>query len=151
MIAPMVLGGAVLLLLRKRASQRAWWLAVALQALVVVTGFAALRTGEADEERVEAMVNEAAIETHEERAETFLIAATIVLGVALAGALLPRRVLPWLGVPRPRARWPWPPWRSRSATLAASSCTGTAPPWRSPRRERRCRPRVEGGGDVDDD
>jgi len=97
MIAPMVLGGLWLALRRPSASRRMWWAAVALQGLLLATGLFALRTGEADEERAEAIVSEAAIEQHEERAEVFVTVAGVVLAAALAGALVPKRLGVWLG------------------------------------------------------
>lgn len=64
---------------------------VATQAALVAGGFVAMQAGEADEERVEAVVPEAAIEAHEDGASTFVIAGAIVLGVLAAGAVLANR------------------------------------------------------------
>lgn len=58
---------------------RTWWLGVAAQALLVASGLAALRSGEADEERVERVVPETAIEQHEEAAQAFVFAGGVVL------------------------------------------------------------------------
>lgn len=69
--------------------RRAWWTAVGLQALLMASGVAALRSGEAEEERVEDVVPEQAIEAHEEKAEAFVIASGLVLVVLLGAALLP--------------------------------------------------------------
>jgi hypothetical protein len=58
--------------------------------------------GERDEERVERIVGEPAIETHERAAETFLRGAAVVLAVATTVLLLrpePRSPAP----PRPRS------------------------------------------------
>ena len=65
--------------------RRAWLLAVAAQGLLLVSGLIALRTGEAEEERVEAFVPEAALEAHEEAAEAFVWGS----GAALVLMLLP--------------------------------------------------------------
>lgn len=70
---------------------RSWALIVLLQALLVGSGWLALETGEAQEERVERVVAERHIESHEEAAERFLVLAAIGLLVT-AGGLLPRRV-----------------------------------------------------------
>ena len=67
---------------------RAWLLVVALQAVIVAGGYAALETGEHEEDRVERVVAESRIERHEERAELFMAGAGITLGLA-ALALLP--------------------------------------------------------------
>lgn len=83
---------AVVLLAWWRATipRRIWWGVVALQLILVGSGVAALRSGNAEGERVEHAVPEAAIETHEEAAEQFLWAAGVALLVTFAAAL-PRR------------------------------------------------------------
>lgn len=70
---------------------RAWWLAVAGQALLVGSSVVAMRSGEADEDRVERLVPEAALEQHEHAAERFTWAAGAVLVLALTPWLLRRR------------------------------------------------------------
>lgn len=80
---------ALLLAWRQGAlPRRTWLIAVALQAALVGSGFAASQTGEADEERVEAVVPEAALEAHEEAAEVFVYGAAAVLGIALLAAVI---------------------------------------------------------------
>jgi hypothetical protein len=74
---------------------RAWWLVVGLQLLMVGSGLAALKTGEQDEERVEELVSERVIHSHEEAAERFMVAAGGVLGIAVA-TLLARRNRAWV-------------------------------------------------------
>jgi uncharacterized membrane protein len=69
---------------------RSWASIVLLQALLVGSGWLALETGEADEERVERVVAERHIEAHEGAAKRFVAFAGI--GLLLVGAgLLPRR------------------------------------------------------------
>jgi uncharacterized membrane protein len=68
---------------------RSWAAIVLLQALLVGSGWLALETGEEQEERVERVVAERHIETHEEAAERFLLLAGIGL-LASAAGLLPR-------------------------------------------------------------
>lgn len=68
--------------------RRTWLVAVVLQGVLLGSGIAALRSGEADEERAEAVVPEAAIEAHEEAATTFVAASAVVLALALAAAAL---------------------------------------------------------------
>lgn len=57
-----------------------------VQAIVVAGALVAQRTGRAEEERVENVVPEAAIDAHEERAEAFTWLAAA--GLATAGAVL---------------------------------------------------------------
>ncbi|HET9752909.1 MAG TPA: hypothetical protein VFP52_08100, partial [Myxococcales bacterium] len=54
-------------------------------------GFAALKTGEKEERRVEAVVPGHAIEAHEEAAEAFLTGAGISLALGAAGLFFLRR------------------------------------------------------------
>jgi hypothetical protein len=68
--------------------RRAWVVAVALQAVLVGSGVAGLRSGEAEEERVERVVAETLIEAHEEAAEAFVWAAGAILVLQLAAAFL---------------------------------------------------------------
>ena len=60
-------------------------------AALAVSAFVASRTGESEEERVERVVTENAIETHEEAAERFVVLSGVLLVVSLAG-FLPRTV-----------------------------------------------------------
>lgn len=69
---------------------RSWAAIVLLEVLLVGSGWLALETGEDQEERVERVVAERHIETHEEAAERFLVIAGIGLLLA-AGGLLPGR------------------------------------------------------------
>ncbi len=69
-----------LFILVKKGSKDSWLLGVGLQAVVLLSALFALRTGEADEDRVEDVVGESLIHAHEEAAELF----TLVIGVTLA-------------------------------------------------------------------
>jgi hypothetical protein len=55
---------------------------VALQLMLLIAGFAALRTGHREEGRVEARVPDPALEAHEDYAEQFLWATGITLALA---------------------------------------------------------------------
>jgi uncharacterized membrane protein len=68
--------------------RRAWWIAVFLQGALLAGGLAAARSGEADEERAERVVDEAAIEAHEEAAGIFNVAAAGVLALGLLAGLI---------------------------------------------------------------
>lgn len=78
-------------LLRGWLPLRAWLLTVGAQVLLVGTSVLAMRSGEDDEERVERLVPEAALEAHEEAAERFTWGAGAVLLLSLAPLLLYRR------------------------------------------------------------
>jgi hypothetical protein len=73
------------------APHRVWVIVVGLQAAVVAAGGTALWAGERDEKRVERIVGDLAIETHERAAKAFLWGASIVLAVAAALLILPSR------------------------------------------------------------
>jgi len=93
-LAVLIPGLAILgffLIHTKRVPLRSWGLIVLLQAVLVAFGWLALETGEEEEERVERVVAERHIETHEEAAERFLLLAEIGLLACLAG-LAPRRI-----------------------------------------------------------
>lgn len=89
-LMPLLTGGLLFAWWRNALPRRTWVLVCAAQLLLVAGGIAAMRSGEADEERVERVVPEAAIEAHEEAAELFVWAAGAVLLVSL-GVLLPVR------------------------------------------------------------
>jgi hypothetical protein len=69
---------------------RTWALVVLAQALLVASGILALRTGEADEERVDAIVSESILHQHESAAEVFVLAAGFVLMLTITSLLLQR-------------------------------------------------------------
>jgi uncharacterized membrane protein len=90
-LMPLISGGLLLAWWRDWLPRRAWWLAVALQGLLLASGLAARSTGEEDEERVEKVVPHDAIEEHEEAATGFLIGGGVTLALALGAALVRRR------------------------------------------------------------
>jgi hypothetical protein len=90
-LVPLVSSGILLAWHRGALPRRAFLIAVALQLLLVASGVVALRTGEADEEIVEAAVPEAALEAHEEAAELFVYAAGALAVVFVAVAALKDR------------------------------------------------------------
>jgi prepilin signal peptidase PulO-like enzyme (type II secretory pathway) len=65
----------------------AWALPVGMLTLLLVSGFAAEKTGEQQEDRVEKVVPEAAFEKHEEAAELFLVVTGGVLVLAAGGLM----------------------------------------------------------------
>lgn len=86
-LVPLFAFGALVMIKRGARPQRAWGLAVAMLAALWVSGWVALQTGEREEEKVERVVAEGAIHTHEEAAELFLMTAGVVLVLAAAGFL----------------------------------------------------------------
>ncbi len=70
---------------------RTAWLAVGAQSLLLISGLVALRSGAADEERVERVVPESVIESHEEGAEAFVFASGAVLLLTIVPFVLRRR------------------------------------------------------------
>jgi uncharacterized membrane protein len=87
-LMPLLSLGLLVAWWRGALQRRTWVIVVALQGLLVATGVIGLRTGETDEERVERVVPEAAIEAHEEAAETFVVGSGVVLAVALLAAVV---------------------------------------------------------------
>lgn len=89
-LMPLVSLGLLIAWWRGALQRRTWFIAVALQAILVISAFVAIRSGEAEEDRVEQLVAEPAIEAHEEAAEGFLIAAGVVLAITLGAGLIRR-------------------------------------------------------------
>lgn len=87
-LVPLIAGGLLLAWFRGWLPRQAFLVATLLQLALVATGVAALKTGEADGERVERLVPEAALEAHEEAAETFVWAAGGVAVLFVVASLL---------------------------------------------------------------
>jgi len=83
-IPPLAAGFAWALWTGRIRPRGAWLAVVVLQTLLLGGGLLAMNTGERDEDRVERVVPDAAIERHEEYAEQFLLA----VGLTLAAAVL---------------------------------------------------------------
>lgn len=81
--------GAAWALWTGRIRARAWFALVALQALLLGGGLVARQTGSTDEDRVEAVVQESAIERHEALADQFLWIAGAALLLMLVVPLAP--------------------------------------------------------------
>ncbi|MGB0680003.1 MAG: DUF2231 domain-containing protein [Polyangiales bacterium] len=68
--------------------QRSLWLAVGLQVVLIASAFAALRSGEAEEETAETVLSHEAIEAHEEAAERFVwVSVPVLVLLGLSGGL----------------------------------------------------------------
>lgn len=88
-LMPAISAGLLFAWFRDLLPRRAWFIAVALQAVLVLSSIAAMRSGEAEEERVERVVAESAIEAHEEAAELFTWFSGGVLLLFVAGSAIP--------------------------------------------------------------
>lgn len=84
MLLPVVIAVILIGDRRGRLGRTSWWTAVAAAALLFVGSLVSVNTGGREEERVEAVVAESAIEQHEERAETFTWAGGITLALLFA-------------------------------------------------------------------
>ena len=84
-LVPLFAMGALWAIRRGAHMRRVWGMAVAMLALLLTSGWAALQTGQGEEEKVEGVVSESALERHEEAAEAFMVATGIVLLLASAG------------------------------------------------------------------
>lgn len=90
-VVPLLMIVLTVALVRRKASRRSFLLVALLQAIVVGGGLVALSTGEAEEDRVEAVVAEPAIERHEELANVFVAATGVTLALALLAGVAPER------------------------------------------------------------
>jgi uncharacterized membrane protein len=86
-LLPIFAAGALWVIRRGANARRSWALPLMLSAALSLSAYLALQTGEADEERVEDVVSEAAIHTHEEAAERFVLLTGVLLVIAAAGLL----------------------------------------------------------------
>jgi uncharacterized membrane protein len=86
---PIVALAALLWFWRGRSVTAVWLVVILLQCMVVGGALVALRTGEADEERVERIVGERPLETHESASKQFLAIAAASLLVSII-VLVPR-------------------------------------------------------------
>ncbi len=77
--------GALWAIRRGASARRAWLVPTAVAAALTASAFLALRTGQAQGERVERVVGERVVDAHEEAAERFLVLSGVLLLVAGAG------------------------------------------------------------------
>lgn len=82
--APFFAAGAMWAIRRGVSRKKAWGLTLVILALLVVTAYIGLATGEADEHVVEAVISERLIDVHEEAGKLFF---SITLGVLVAGGV----------------------------------------------------------------
>ena len=84
-LIPLATGLALWAIWTGRWPARVWAVPVALSAALALSAFVALRTGAAEEERVEDIVAESVLHRHEEAAERFLWLSGVLMLVAAAG------------------------------------------------------------------
>jgi len=88
-VMPLLLGAMLWAIASGRLPGKAWLIVMVLQGVLLGAAALALWTGGQDEDRVEARVGEAAVESHERAAQGFTVAAGATF-IAVAGALLLR-------------------------------------------------------------
>lgn len=84
-LLPIVAGIALWAIRRGSSVRRAWLAPLAVGVALTASAFVAVRTGSAQEDRVERVVPEGAIDGHEEAAERFLVLSGALVLVAAAG------------------------------------------------------------------
>jgi len=94
-LVPLAAAVAFWLMTKRGVGRGAWAAVVAAQAVLVMGAILALRTGGAEEERVERRVAEAPLERHEEAAQVFVFGAGAVLLVSALGLVGPARARRW--------------------------------------------------------
>lgn len=87
-VMPVLAAAIAVALLKGWATKPMWLVVIALQAVVLLSGLAAMNSGEEEEEVVEEVVDERFIEQHEERAEAFVWSAGVTLALSMAVLVL---------------------------------------------------------------
>ena len=86
-LLPLFVAGGFWALRRGVAPRRAWLLPTIVAGAIAVSAWVSVETGEAQDERVERVVSESAIEAHEELAEAFLATSAAIALISAAGLL----------------------------------------------------------------
>jgi uncharacterized membrane protein len=84
-LLPLFAVGAMIAIRKGARPLRAWSIPLAIGAALTLSSWVAVETGEDQDERVERVVAEQPLETHEERAELFLTLSGVVLLVSATG------------------------------------------------------------------
>lgn len=84
-LLPIFALGSIWVIRRGAAPLRAWAIPLTIAVLLLGSAFAATRTGESEEQRVEEIVPENVMHAHEEAAERFLVLSGIVVLTGIAG------------------------------------------------------------------
>lgn len=86
-MVPVFAVGALIAIRRQARPSRVWSVVVALMMALSLSAWAATETGEDQEDRVERVVGDAPLHTHEEAAENFLWLSVGLMGAATVGLL----------------------------------------------------------------
>ncbi len=86
-LLPIAALGAIWAIRRRVLPRRAWSVPLGVAAALAVSAWAAVETGEAQDERVERVVAEQPLSAHEQMAETFLTASGVLVLVAAVGLI----------------------------------------------------------------
>jgi uncharacterized membrane protein len=84
---PLFIAAALLAIRHGDSVRRAWAVPVALAATLAAATFLVVRTGQAEEDRVERIVSESTLEHHEEAAERVQMLAALLVAVSAFGLL----------------------------------------------------------------
>jgi uncharacterized membrane protein len=84
-LLPIFAVGALWTIWRGARVRRAWAVPLAMAGALLLSTWAAVRTGEAQEERVERVVADQPLDAHEEAAESFIVMTTMVMLVMAVG------------------------------------------------------------------
>ena len=87
-LLPIFAAGALWAIRRGARPLRAWSIPLAIAGALLLSSWAAVQTGEAQEETIENVVADAPLDAHEEAAEAFIWASAIVL-LVIGGGLAP--------------------------------------------------------------
>jgi uncharacterized membrane protein len=87
LVLPLVAFVTILMIRRGANARRAWSVPLACAAALALTTWAAVETGEEQSEKVERIVAEQPLDTHEERAELFLSLSGALVVVMAAGMI----------------------------------------------------------------
>ena len=86
-LLPLVAIGALWTIRRGARPRAAWSVPLMLAGALALSAWAAVETGEGQSERVERVVGEQPLESHEEMADAFLTASVVLVVVAAAGLI----------------------------------------------------------------
>lgn len=84
-LLPIAIVVALFVIRRGAASRRVWSVPTAIAVALALSAWVATETGESQEERVERVVAERALNSHEEAADRFLVLSGVLALVAVAG------------------------------------------------------------------
>lgn len=126
-LVPLFAVGAVIAIARGAKPLASWGITTALVAMLAMSSYVALETGEDQEEKVEAVVPEAAFERHEESADQFFQLSLLVLGISALG-FLPRTAGTGARYVATAGPWSWSLRATASGTPEARWSTSTGPP-----------------------